>query len=181
MQSFLNEICLTSVFDNLKRPEHVLIVLIDPAGNYLLGDKPKFYPNGIFRFPGGGVNKNETADEAVVREFEEELGIKPNPEKFKKLAKVTTTGAFEGKNYINITYLYQYNLDQAEDLIAGDDIEDLVSFSASELRALIDRYQDLKNKNWFIENGRKVHSWSDYGKMYGFIHQAALDLTQPQE
>lgn len=177
MQSFTNQLTLSSVFDNLKRPKHVLIVLIDPNGNYLLGSKPKFYPNGIFRFAGGGVDKGESIRNAAIREFGEELGIHPNTKKLKKIAQITTTGTYQNDTYTNDTYLFEYRLDPSEKIQAGDDIEDLVEFSPIQLKDLITKYKGLKTNDWYIEDGKQIHSWQDYGKMYGFIHQVALELT----
>lgn len=177
MPTFINNITLNSVFGNLYRSKHVLIVLIDPDGNYLLGSKPKFYPPGIYRLVGGGVEPNENSQEAAEREFTEELGMQPNPDKLQPLAKVITSGNYNSKLFTNTTYLFKYQLDAEEELQAGDDIEELIECSPHKLKELIDNYQQLAPNNWLIENGQKVHSWHDYGQMYSFIHQVALDLT----
>jgi len=172
-----NHIKTNSLFGNLHRPQHVLIVLIDQDGNFLLGHKPNFYPSGIYRFVGGGVKKDEEPDTAVEREFEEELGLKPCQQKLKFLAQVNTIANYNNQEYTNQTFLYLYQLDGEEAFKAGDDIEDLINFTPLELQELIYDYYKLDDDNWFIVNGEPIHCWSDYGKMYGYIHQVALDLV----
>lgn len=178
MQIFHNQLQLKSVFDNLKRPRHVLIVLQDTSGNYYLGSKPKFYPTGIYRFAGGGVKKHETPLQAVVREFEEELGIPPEANSFTPLAQVITTATHKDQQYQNITSLFHYQIKDPDQLKPGDDIEALEKMSPSQLASLVTAYQGLDLEDWFInQEGKRVHSWHDYGQMYAFIHQVALQLT----
>ena len=59
----------------------------------------------------------------------------------------------------------------------NDDIKALKKFSKKDLAELIEKYNNLDDKNlYFGEDGYK-HYWNDYGKMYFFIHQVVLDLT----
>ena len=45
----------------------------------LLVRRAKEPHNGLWHFPGGHVEKNETAEEAVIREIREELGVEFRP------------------------------------------------------------------------------------------------------
>lgn len=175
MEKYTHAYPLRSVFSNITRKEHVLIVLKDVDGKFLLASKPYFYPPGIYRLAGGGVEEGETPEQAVVREFQEELGIVPNEAKLKAVACVTTIGTFENTEYKNRTYLYEYQLDDDEDLTPGDDVVGLQPMTADELRQLVGRFFAMKDDDWYIENGHKVHRWRDYGRMYGFIHQVVVD------
>ena len=51
-------------------------IIFDSDGRFLLARRPrgKVY-EGFWEFPGGKVEKNECAAQALVRELEEELGI----------------------------------------------------------------------------------------------------------
>ena len=177
MQTFTNKITLHSVFGNLIRPQHVLIILRDNQGNYLLGVKPDFYPAGIYRFPGGGVEANESPQQAVRREFQEEIGIKPVANDIKLLAQIVTRGIWDKQTFKNTTYLFEYRLKPTDKLTPGDDITALKIHSREELVKLIDAYRSLGLDDWYIENNEKLHNWFDYGQMYAYIHEVALKIT----
>ena len=46
------------------------------AGKLFLGERAG--ESGVWQFPQGGVEENQTAEESVLRELNEELGIKPH-------------------------------------------------------------------------------------------------------
>jgi len=54
----------------------VAVALIDADGRVLLAQRPEGKPMaGLWEFPGGKVNVNETPEAALIRELKEELGI----------------------------------------------------------------------------------------------------------
>ena len=52
------------------------IALIDDENNILIGKRPagKFFEN-LWEFPGGKVKKNETIEQALIRETKEEINV----------------------------------------------------------------------------------------------------------
>jgi len=178
---FKNHINLSAVFGNMNRSEHVLIVLHNQKGDYWLGAKPKFYPPGIFRLVGGGVEAGESPSEAAIREAAEELQIKISVDDIKPLAKIITTGEFKGKTFKNSTHLFEYIVADSSQLTPSDDIAYLQKMTIDELQQQIENYQNLSANDWFIAGDIYRHCWRDYGQMYGFIHQVALDLTKVTE
>ena len=63
----------------MKEEHHVVNGLLMREGQILLARRSKgrrFYAN-CWSFPGGHIETNETADEALVRELREEIGVTP--------------------------------------------------------------------------------------------------------
>jgi len=53
------------------------VALIDPDGRVLLAQRPEGKPMaGLWEFPGGKIEPGETPEAALIRELEEELGIR---------------------------------------------------------------------------------------------------------
>jgi 8-oxo-dGTP pyrophosphatase MutT (NUDIX family) len=177
VHTFTNTITLHAVLGNLLRPRHALIVLRDTKGNYLLGSKPKLYPEHIFRLIGGGIDDSENPIEGAVREIQEELQLQVTSENLTPIAEIITTGTLENTVYKNTTYLYELVVKDIERLVPSDDIEALESMNRDELQALIERYKNLSHEFRYKTDDGYGHCWGDYGEMYSFIHQKALDLT----
>ncbi|WP_424945442.1 (deoxy)nucleoside triphosphate pyrophosphohydrolase [Candidatus Endowatersipora endosymbiont of Watersipora subatra] len=60
--------------------------LIDINGRILLSQRPKGKPmDGLWEFPGGKIKNNEHPKAALIREFQEELGIKTEKTHLKPL------------------------------------------------------------------------------------------------
>ena len=61
-------------------PMVVACALVDADGRVLLAKRPPGRPlAGLWEFPGGKVEPGETPEAALIRELEEELGIKVAP------------------------------------------------------------------------------------------------------
>jgi 8-oxo-dGTP pyrophosphatase MutT (NUDIX family) len=75
-----------------------------PYGKGYLMEKmnnPKYPDNlGKVRFPGGGIDEGETAEEAAVREMREELGITVDPAMLKRLG-IYTDGQYGPEQYFS--------------------------------------------------------------------------------
>lgn len=55
----------------------VAIIIVNPQTNkILLGERKNSYKSGYFGLPGGRIEIKETARQAIVREVEEETGLK---------------------------------------------------------------------------------------------------------
>lgn len=163
-------------FGNLKfRDRTVLILCRDSKGNFLLGAKRTYFPERIVRMLGGGVDDGETVAGAAKREVREEMGIDIEGSELIEMAEVKVEGKFRDQTYSHSIFICF--LDSAkDDYLAGDDVEEIVKYSEADFRDLIRRYSELNDDNHFID-GDQTFSWGDYGKVYGFVHQVALDET----
>lgn len=53
----------------------VVVAVIEQDGNFLVGQRNDGPYDGKWEFPGGKVEKNETYEEAIIREIREELSL----------------------------------------------------------------------------------------------------------
>jgi len=158
-------------FDNLRyRDRTVLIMCRDCKGKFLLGSKGDLYPKGIVRLIGGGVDKEESVHEAAIREIKEEMGIDIDESDLIDLVEVKVQGRYQDQIY-NTSVFVCFLESTKDDYVAGDDVHEIVSFTESEYRQLIRNFMALED----TKDARIGFSWKDYGKVYGFIHQAAID------
>lgn len=178
MKSFVNNIKIRKPFGNITRNNHVLLIIKDDQGNFLIGDKPDFYPKGIYRLAGGGVEEGETPHQSAIRETKEELSLSIDQRNLKLIAQITTNAKIKEQTLSNITYLFQLVGINPKEIVAGDDIVGLKPFSKEEFKQLIEKYNNLGSDNIYDGEDGYSHFWDDYGKMYSFIHQVALDLSE---
>lgn len=154
-----------------RRGEHTLILLKDQQGKFVLGKK-NFYPKSISRMVGGGLDK-DTPPEGACRELEEELGLKLNPDELIYLftLKANITAGTETVQFV--TYVFFFQLSD-EVLTPSSDLDGLARLNEQEYRKLIERYLTLSPE----VDQEKGFAWADYGKIYGPMHQWALDFLQ---
>ena len=69
------KIKISKPFGNLYRNRCVLVAAFDDSHNLLLGAKPDFYPPGIVRLLGGGVDEGENIKDAACLLFLELSGV----------------------------------------------------------------------------------------------------------
>lgn len=157
-----------------------MVVVRDKNGDYLLGSK-KVYPEGVVRFIGGGLDKNEKPIDGAVRELKEELGIELDEQTLKPLANITATIQGMPGTYRFETYLYQTNIGDRK-VEVGSDLDDIRRLSVEEMNELIARYRKLPDELVTLEDRyTDQFRWSDYGKLFGPIHRIGLTLTQSPE
>lgn len=164
----------TYPFGNLRfRDRTALILCRDEAGKLLLGREDGFYPQGIFRMIGGGIDDGEAVIDGTIREIKEELGVNVKNDELIELAEVELEGTFHEKVYTTKIFVYYLKLTLAE-CVASDDVSELISCTEEEYRELIDRFFQLRDDHIYKKDDFEF-SWGDYGRAYGFVHQLALE------
>ena len=161
---------IVSPFGNLYRNRLSLIVIVDIDGNILVGSRPHFYPQDIYRLIGGGIDDNEEVIDGYLRELKEEVGVEATKEDLKEIMQVNVNAVDKnGKEYKNTNYIFLYKL-KTNRYKAGDDIKQIIKLSVDELYKLGERYENLSSDDWF-KNDMENYNWYDYGQVYGPIHK----------
>ena len=75
---FGQEIQAVSRQADLKRLHVVAGILRDKAGRFLITERVDDGPfHGLWEFPGGKIDRNESRETALKRELDEEIGVRP--------------------------------------------------------------------------------------------------------
>lgn len=155
------------------RKRHVLIMIRDEAGRYILGHKNK-YPELIYRFVGGGVEPTENYDEAAARELYEELKIYPQSHELRELIRIIAHVTDEtGTTYKFTTGVYLFDLG-INKMLPSSDLDGVVRLTQPAFEDLITRY-------FLLSKDVEPHfgfAWYDYGQLYGNIHRIALGQSK---
>lgn len=154
-----------------KRKHHVLVLLRNAQGKFVLGSKT-LYPDQIYRMVGGGIEEGEAAPPAAARELFEETGLELSPNELKPLTTITAEieERSTGQHYTFVTELFLADVG-TQQLHPSDDIQALQELTTEQLQDLIRRYSQLPRE---IDHD-KGFAWYDYGQLYGAVHQIALD------
>lgn len=167
-------------FWNLRfRDRTALVLCRDGAGNFVLGTKAGYYPEGICRMLGGGIDSNEQPIDAVKREINEEMNINVTEDELEELFEIRIEASLADKKYQHTVYVYFLNSTK-DDYVEGDDVSSFVRLSEDGFRELLKNYSELENSHLF-EDGDNSFSWGDYGRVYGHIHQMTLDEVLKRE
>jgi ADP-ribose pyrophosphatase YjhB (NUDIX family) len=149
----------------------VAILLRNGQGQWVLGKKTSFYPEGIARMVGGGMDQDKNPSTAAVRELREETGLVVEEEKLVPLvhAEVTATLADGTKHVVSIFVFY---LQTTQPLMPADDVDGFAFLSDRELLTQVDRYLALP-EDALVRPGEQF-SWAHYGQIWGPVHAASF-------
>lgn len=167
-------------FGNLFRKETVLILCKTHRNTFIMGEKKDFYPKGICRLLGGGVEKDRDNSliSAAQAELEEEIMYRPPVEALIEFGEVRVTAtAKNNKTYKHTVHMFYTQIPQSVLLMANDDVTSLCELSVSELENLAKDYMVLSDELIATE-GSLTYSWYDYGQVYGPIHAFAAEYAR---
>ena len=169
------KIKISKPFGNLYRDRCVLIATFNNSRQLLLGAKPDFYPPGIVRLLGGGVDEGESIEDAAHRELLEEIGVDVRKDKIRLITKFDIQATdCSGNTYNNDTYLTYADIGSVS-VNPGDDVKQIVKYESRDLEKLIDNYKRLSPSLWY-KGLEGEFSWHDYAQVYSVIHDKGLDL-----
>lgn len=154
-----------------KRGSQVMLGIFDKEDRLYLSRKHA-YPPDVYRLFGGGVEANETIDQAAKRELKEETSLElPLTHQQTFVFNFTETST-QSK--------YQYQADlfychiQTQQIIPGDDVDLMRIFLPEDLTELLTVYNDLP-QTIVSPDKQNQFSWYDYGQAFGVIHRYVLD------
>jgi 8-oxo-dGTP pyrophosphatase MutT (NUDIX family) len=155
------------------RDEEVLPVIILPNNKILLHTKA-FYPDNAYRLPTGGIEKNETPEEALKREVKEETNLVIEKEEL--LAKLIYNIEYPGGKKTFITHIFLVKV-KSKNYEVIDENERTSGFKEIEVEELPKIAEKLKN----LKKGPKdklydVKKWNDWGIFRAIPHEIVYKL-----
>ena len=132
--------------------------------NQTLVHKKWYYPEDVFRLPTGTIEKGESPEDALVRETEEEFGIKLKKGDYKKIDEINYYLNFKGQTYKYKEIIYLIKKKKSE--IKPNERE-LGEYKFIPIDDLIEIYRKLK----WIKGG-----WKYWGKFRSILHRVVYNL-----
>lgn len=114
-------LCTTCGFRHFVNPAAAVAALItDSAGRLLLTRRRSAPAEGMLDLPGGFVDKFETAEDAIVREIQEELNLRVDETRF--FGSFPNEYFFEGVVYFTLDIVFVCSISNFESLLPADDV-----------------------------------------------------------
>jgi len=108
------------------------IFITNRVGELLVVRRANEPAKGTFDLPGGFVDMYETAEEAIIREVEEETGLRISTSEY--LFSLPNIYRYSGFDVHTIDLFYRYSVDSFSGVQAGDDAESLFILEKSQIQ-----------------------------------------------
>jgi 8-oxo-dGTP pyrophosphatase MutT (NUDIX family) len=140
-----------------EKPGEVVMVFLRPGGRVLLNTK-EFYPTGTYRLPTGSMHRDETPEDALVREAQEETGFRVRAQD--KLGTIHWVFRHGGDTveYYSHVFLIPETTDQP---VVEDPHERITGYKEVAIRDLRRVGDELMNM---------PDRWRDWGVFRGLVH-----------
>jgi len=151
---------------NPSRFAEVCMVVRRPSGNVLLSIKT-FYPRGAYRLPTGGIAKDESIFDAVLRETHEETGLTVEVDRF--LAALTYRDGADGPP---VFHTFAFLLDDPSGapvtpLDQHEQIESYREVPVSDLSRVADQLDRIP-----ADGAPGIPNWDAWGHFRAHAHRA---------
>jgi len=159
-QSFDN--WLGKMVTSPKRRGEAVLVIQRPDGRTLLHTK-RFYPEGAYRLPSGGVHPGEPILAGVIREAREETGLDVDVHRFLGTLEYEFRDGGRRLHYVSYVFLVRADNDQP---VVQDPDEQITGFryvAAPEIRATAAQLRALPPP------------WADWGRFRALAHDVVAE------
>jgi ADP-ribose pyrophosphatase YjhB (NUDIX family) len=143
-----------------ERRGEVVFAIRNRRGEIILHTKT-FYPEGVYRLPGGGIRWDEEVENALFREIEEETGLPVTVEKF--VALILYEVRRRKKPFASYVFLLSTDKLHPSVQDPGERISAFKGVSAAELRAITQLLRTLPDE------------WRTWGKFRALAHELVAD------
>lgn len=152
---------------NPSRFAEVCMVVRRPSGTLLVSIKT-FYPRGAYRLPTGGIDRDESIFDALLRETHEETGLAVEPRRF--LAALTY---LDGPGGAPVFHTFAFLLDEQGGTLGPLDlheqIEDYCEIAPADLEGVADSLDRIAN-----DGAPGIGNWNAWGRFRAHVHRAVF-------
>lgn len=163
----MKTIHIQKLFNTVKRKNHAIIVPIDDENKCIAIARKDVYPEGVYRFIGGGIDEGESGLEGAKRELKEEAGVDADL-KYVTTIELKVTDEI-GQEVIFMTHVYKFFINRGVCLEPADDISEIIWLSEKQLMENVADMIAIPHNAWY-EGKHGQMSWGDWGKVNGYIH-----------
>jgi 8-oxo-dGTP pyrophosphatase MutT (NUDIX family) len=167
----------TTQFDPLNRKDRYgeVCMVVRRKNGRLLTMKKTFYPANAYRLLTGGINRNETIFDALLRETNEETGLEVETRRFLAATAYTTSSTGEQP----VFYTFAFLLDEIGGTLGVLDkherVEALREIEPEQLPALAAFLEQIGGPRYSRAIGG---SWHDWGHFRAAIHHLVWEALQ---
>lgn len=156
---------LEKIVNHPNRRGEVVLVIQRPDGFILLHTK-RFYPEGVFRLPSGGVHPDEAVLAGVTREAKEETGLDVTIDRF--LGTVEYEFSNDQRRLPFVSYLFVLQANDSTPVVhdAGEEITGFRYVSPARLRQVAAQLRALPPQ------------WTDWGHFRALPHDMVADTLR---
>ncbi len=158
--------------ENISKLETTL-VLLRKDNEILLGMKKRGFGEGRYNGIGGKIKSGETPEEAMVRESQEEIAVKPV--EYIKMGKVEFLELYKGKKENVVFHLYIATKWEGEPKESDEMIPKW--FSISEIP-----YQQMfpDDKYWLplVLEGKKVNAFFEFDEQWSLLNYSVEEIKK---
>lgn len=167
----------TRQFDPLNRKDRYgeVCMVVRRKNGRLLTMKKTFYPTNAYRLPTGGIDHGETIFAALLRETNEETGLKVETRRFLVAAPYITGSTGERP----VFYTFAFLLDEIGGTLGVlDEHERVEAFREIEPEQLPELAEALEQVGGAPYSREIDGSWRDWGRFRAAIHHLVSEALQ---